>query len=228
MHRLEMPFVFAGIGIDSDDRVAVKIGAGPIATPIVACGRSERHVEEIPFGVDGHVPSPDIHALTSLPSIIQPRFVAWVAGLRDRFKLPDLLAGFRVIRASVSGAVADRDFAVRGANNDEVFVNGGNTAVGNYHIRRAIVTERGNALAGNGVDRHQFAACCEDNTRLRISIAWPICNSARRDTRTTLSSTCCRGRGTLLWSGGTITGSTDSTTAWSGCFSRRSRVTRCA
>src|SRR6266850_1883594 len=49
-----------------------KIVAGPVAAPVVTGGRSERHIHSAALFIQRQIPSPDIHAGTIFPTVIEP------------------------------------------------------------------------------------------------------------------------------------------------------------
>ena len=99
MDGLEMPFVFSGLSVNSNHRIAEQIVAGPVATPVIRRRRSDGHIEDAALLVHRQVPSPDVRAGALLPAVIQPCVMTDFARLRHRVKVPELFAG-----AGVEGA----------------------------------------------------------------------------------------------------------------------------
>src|SRR5688500_19772494 len=93
MHRLEVPAILAGLGIDGDDRVREEIVTGTIAAPVVARGSGDWHIENAALFVERHVPRPHVDARAIPPPVVEPRVVTQLPGQRHGAEVPQPLAG---------------------------------------------------------------------------------------------------------------------------------------
>src|SRR5690242_8076172 len=115
MDRLEVPLHFSGHCIDGHDRIAEEIRARTISAPIVAGGRTERHVQCAGLFVEREIPAPDVCSRSIFPAVVQPRFVARLAWSRHGMELPELGAGLCIVGTRVAGIAALRNLADGGA-----------------------------------------------------------------------------------------------------------------
>ena len=75
MHHLEMPLVLAGLGVDSDQRVAEQIVAVTVAAIVGRRRRAERHVDDAALLVDSRLHAPHVGAGAILPTVVLPGLV---------------------------------------------------------------------------------------------------------------------------------------------------------
>ena len=125
MHGLEMPLLFAGRGIDRQQRVCIQRLTHTIAAVEIRRRGAGWHIHEATRDIDAHA-GPRIRATNGLPRIYGPRVVAFLAGLRNSVKGPFHFACVHIIRANVSrrGAFA---FTNACALNQQVLVDDART-----------------------------------------------------------------------------------------------------
>ena len=90
-----MPDAFAGLRFHADQTLTEEIVAGPLTAVEIVAGRADRQVDIAQFLVRAHC-RPDIGRTRGLPGVVFPGFVAVIAFLWNRAKLPDLSASPRV------------------------------------------------------------------------------------------------------------------------------------
>ena len=154
MHGLEVPLVFPGFRVDGDDGIREQVVARAIAAPVVRGRSGDGHIEDAALDVRGHVPAPDVHARAPLPAVVLPRVVAALAGARHGVKLPELLAGTRVVRRRVAGR-ADRHLAHRRAQRNHVLEDDRHAVPSDGDVGDAVPAEAFGRLARGRVERHQ-------------------------------------------------------------------------
>src|SRR5262249_31184860 len=155
MNRLEMPFDLSSHRIDGNNGIAIKIVARPVAAPVVAGGRSKRHVESAGLFVEGHIPAPDVHAASVFPTVIQPCFMTWFPGQRHRMEFPQLCAGTNIERTRISGITTLGNFVQKRSEDRDILIDEWHSAPRNLNIDRAVLPESGCCLSSDRVDRHQ-------------------------------------------------------------------------
>src|SRR5262245_30122593 len=99
MYFLKVPLVRARSEIERDDRRREEVVAAPGTAPDVGRSVSDAHVDHAELGIDRDV-VPDATA-ANLVRIALPRTGETVAWTRNREELPQLLTGFRVVRAQL-------------------------------------------------------------------------------------------------------------------------------
>ena len=126
--RLEVPVAFAGVEVEADDAVGEQIVARTM-TAVVVTGRHFRgEVHAIRSFVDRDG-APVAGVARVRPRIVQPRVVAFLAGLRNRVEDPEALARAHVVSADVALDVFFRTRRaagrVGGADDDDVVADRG-------------------------------------------------------------------------------------------------------
>ena len=124
MRRLKVPAPFAGADVDRDDALAVEIRAGPKAAVHVAVRRFDGQIRQ-PKLLVGRDRGPDTGVAAARPrGVVEPGFVAGLAGLRHGMESPEQLAGHDVETADVAddvvGLVGRRERRMRRGHHDHV------------------------------------------------------------------------------------------------------------
>ena len=179
MHRLEVPAILAGLGIDRDDRVREEIVAGTIAAPVVARRSGDRHVEDAALFVERHVPRPHVHARAIPPSVIEPGVVTELAGQRHGVEVPQPLAGAHVERARIAG-LGEIHFAGRCAEDRDVLIDRRHAIPRHRDLDDALVAEVVRRCAGCGIERDELRPGGQQDARRETAVARPVGNTARR------------------------------------------------
>ena len=194
MDGLEVPDVFAGLRLDRDDRVAVGVVAGAIATVVVGRRAADRDIDDAALDVDRRVERPHVGARAILPAarvvgrVLAPGLVPRLSWLRHGPELPQLRTGDDVEGARVAGR-ALRNLLRRRADDGDVAVDRRRAAVAHADGHGAIGAEAGSRLPGRGVDRHQAVAGHEQDARAVGCVTWPVADSARRCRRAAAATT---------------------------------------
>ena len=124
MRRLEVPTPFARADVDRDDALAVQIRTGPKAAVHVAVRRFDGQIRQ-PKLLVGRDRGPDAGVAAARPrGVVEPAFVAALAGLRHGVESPQQLAGHDIETADVAddvvGLVGRRERRMRRGHHDDV------------------------------------------------------------------------------------------------------------
>src|ERR1700730_13275886 len=173
MYHLEMPLVFSRGRIHRHHRVAVKVGARPVAAVIVRSRGAEGHVNDSSLLVRRHEPSPGVDARAILPAVVEPRVVTRLPRPRHRLKLPQSGTRARIVGARIAWRPVF-PFSRARAYQDDVFVNRRNSVVRHDHIYRAFFAEAGIDLPVIGIQRNKVTPGGEENARWILAVAGPV------------------------------------------------------
>src|SRR5207249_3237674 len=119
MNGLEIPFQFAGLRVERDQTVTVKIGAFAVGTMEIVGRRTMRQIDKTRFRIQADQ-APDIRSGTLLPVVAFPCLTTWLSGARNRVKLPDEFARVSVPRSCVSSESQTGLFLNTCTGDDEV------------------------------------------------------------------------------------------------------------
>ncbi len=181
MHRLEVPEVLAGVHVHGNDRVAIQVGAGPIATPVIAGRAAEHRVENLALLVEREVPAPVIDALPVLPAFVEPALrMVRIARLRHGGEVPQLRSRAHVERFRIAGRRPLRHLAVVRTDDDDVLEDERHTAPGDAHVDGAAGSERLVEFTARGLERHETSADGHQDARRDRSVARPVGHAAAR------------------------------------------------
>ena len=168
-----MPAIFARLRIDGHHRVGEKVGARPIAAPVIGTGAAQRDVDQAELGIGGGVPHPHVGARPVLPTIVQPGLMPHFARLRDGVEFPLPFAGAGIERTQVS-EFALRHFGRERADDQRIAQDTGRIAVGRtVELRGTGIAEAAVDLAGRGIERHDRIAGRIEQARGDLIVARP-------------------------------------------------------
>ena len=119
MNLLEVPAVFAGLGLDRDDRRRVEVVALAHGAVEVGAGVTRREVDEAELGIGGRRMPYGAAAVLPDLVVLRPGLVAGLAAARDRVERPHELAVVGVERLH---AAAHADLGAREARDHEAVV----------------------------------------------------------------------------------------------------------
>src|SRR6185503_17122342 len=100
------PLHFPGFSVQGDNGIAEQIVARAIAAIEVGSRFADRKIEDAPLFVDGQSERPDVVAGAVFPTVVQPRFVAWLTRSRYRVELPYLLTGSSIVSMGIAALTA--------------------------------------------------------------------------------------------------------------------------
>ena len=178
MHGLEVPLVLPGLHIDGHDGIRKQVGAGTIAAPVVGRRTADRHVEDAALLIEGLIPAPVVDAGPSLPSLVQPRLVPLFSRPRHGVEFPQLRARAGIERTRVARRPV-LDFPRRGAQHDDVLVDGRHAVPRHRDLGLAVLSEAARQIAGRGIQRDELRTGGEDDAGGILSIARPERDAAR-------------------------------------------------
>src|SRR5882762_7552842 len=91
VHKLVMPLPLPGFQIDTNQALAKKIVARPVATVIIRCGCLDRQIDQAQIFVHGNL-VPDASVAVLGPGSVQPGLVTELTPPRDGVELPNFLS----------------------------------------------------------------------------------------------------------------------------------------
>ena len=163
----------------------------PVGAVVVVGRRAGGEVGDAALGIDADL-TPDIGAADVLVGLLRPGVVAELARMRNRTEAPDFLAGDDVVGADVAWR-RHVVLASRGAENDEVLedlsrvldctrptVDGSRPAKPFFQVDRALVAERDDRLAGDGIDRFEELVALIEQPPVLAILALPVVDAAGR------------------------------------------------
>ena len=185
MHGLEMPQIFAGARIESEQAVGEQIVARAIAAIQFIFGGRDRKIRDAALLVDGDL-TPHIHAAHVLVGVLWPRVVPEFALTRNRVEHPCQLARAHVKRAQIARR-RQITFAGKASENDQIFENPAGSSGGqrnrravdpDLQIQLAVIREGIHGLSRQRVDGVQVPARGDEDAAVFAVFALPVVRAA--------------------------------------------------
>ena len=183
MHGLKMPLHLPGGGVQTHERLGEEVGAGTLPAVVVAGRRGRREVQQAASLVERHR-GPDVGVAIDAPRPVLPRRGSRILlGLRNRRERPHAATGAGVERLHPPQRIGQLHAVGHlAANDDQVSIDDRRRALGDVrevaHPRqalvewhRAAVAERGDRLAGGGIQHEQAMPAVEEQAQPAAVVA---------------------------------------------------------